>query len=237
MTLKTTLLAAVFSATAAAASAVTIDITAFDASDFAALQSNITGVTEDFEGFNTSAGDDSFEAAGALSTAVGTFEMSGASGFGGGASIGLGDNVAVRDMDGLPFGDNYGRENTTPGGSMFLDSNDRQNMTFSVDTGLMFNTVLFTLMDASDTGSVMTVSVGGSTESVDLSSLSNANTLTVLVTFGANVSAADILLTNTIERDGFSIDDVTVGVVPVPAAGFLLLGGLGGLAALKRRKS
>lgn len=35
---------------------------------------------------------------------------------------------------------------------------------------------------------------------------------------------------------GGFIDSVTLSQVPVPAAGFLLLGGLGGLAAFKRRK-
>jgi hypothetical protein len=38
------------------------------------------------------------------------------------------------------------------------------------------------------------------------------------------------------EYGGF-IDDVSVAAVPVPAAGFLLFGALGGLVALRRRKS
>jgi hypothetical protein len=37
--------------------------------------------------------------------------------------------------------------------------------------------------------------------------------------------------------DGFDIDAFKVSVVPVPAAGFLLLAGLGGLAAMRRRKA
>jgi hypothetical protein len=35
---------------------------------------------------------------------------------------------------------------------------------------------------------------------------------------------------------GGFIDDIKVSAVPVPAAGFLLFGALGGLAALRRRK-
>jgi len=36
--------------------------------------------------------------------------------------------------------------------------------------------------------------------------------------------------------DGFDIDAISAHVIPLPAAGWLLLGGIGGLAAMKRRK-
>ena len=36
--------------------------------------------------------------------------------------------------------------------------------------------------------------------------------------------------------DGFDVDSVSIAPVPVPAAGVLMLAGLGGLAALRRRK-
>lgn len=38
-------------------------------------------------------------------------------------------------------------------------------------------------------------------------------------------------------KDGFDVDAISVSTVPVPAAGFLLLGALGGLAAARRRKA
>lgn len=40
----------------------------------------------------------------------------------------------------------------------------------------------------------------------------------------------------TSSNDGFDVDSVAIAAVPLPAAGMLLLGGLGGLAALRRRK-
>ncbi|MFT4149743.1 MAG: VPLPA-CTERM sorting domain-containing protein [Paracoccaceae bacterium] len=39
------------------------------------------------------------------------------------------------------------------------------------------------------------------------------------------------------KRDGFDVDALSVSSVPVPAAGLLLVGALGGLAALRRRKA
>ena len=38
-------------------------------------------------------------------------------------------------------------------------------------------------------------------------------------------------------RDGFDIDSITVAAVPLPAGGLLLLGALGGIAGLRRRKA
>lgn len=43
--------------------------------------------------------------------------------------------------------------------------------------------------------------------------------------------------TATSSFDGFDVDAVSVAAVPLPAAGVLLLAGLGGLAAMRRRKT
>lgn len=47
----------------------------------------------------------------------------------------------------------------------------------------------------------------------------------------------DIANGGTTSFDGFDVDSISVAPVPLPAAGVLLLAGLGGLAAVRRRKT
>ncbi|MGX0978396.1 hypothetical protein ACSSVY_004136 [Roseovarius sp. MBR-51] len=53
-----------------------------------------------------------------------------------------------------------------------------------------------------------------------------------LALFGGNPSN----LSTQAATGGFDVDAISVSAVPLPAAGFLLVGALGGLAALRRRK-
>ena len=52
-----------------------------------------------------------------------------------------------------------------------------------------------------------------------------------------DVSKTYFASTGTRTTDGFDVDSVAIAPVPVPAAGAMLLAGLGGLAALRRRKN
>jgi hypothetical protein len=79
-----------------------------------------------------------------------------------------------------------------------------------------------------------------------LGSVNSTSVLTpdwVKVSYTFTVTGLDNLYALTFRAEGTSdslggyIDDVSVAAVPVPAAGFLLLGALGGLAALRRRKT
>ncbi len=75
----------------------------------------------------------------------------------------------------------------------------------------------------------------------DLGVISNAGptglALGVPVTFGGVYSLLRLTDATTGDGDGFDVDSVSVSAVPVPAAGFLLIGALGSLAALKRRRA
>lgn len=64
------------------------------------------------------------------------------------------------------------------------------------------------------------------------------NNLNTSVIFAGTYDTLQLRDTTTgVSTDGFDVDAVSVSAVPVPAAGILLVGALGGLAALRRRKS
>ena len=67
----------------------------------------------------------------------------------------------------------------------------------------------------------------------------------IQVDFGAGVESAEITFFNSFTNntqkgflnDGFSIDDVSVAPVPLPAPAFMLIAGLAGLAAIRRKRA
>jgi hypothetical protein len=151
--------------------------------------------------------------------------------------------LAIRD------GNVYGRESTTAiltgnaGDDMFLDSNDTFGMKWLVNVGSAFNKLIFTLTDASDQGALLriTSNLGGL---VQFQSQQNANKQIIIVDFGGYVNSAEILMTNFFSNgqtkkinDGFSVDDIAVSAVPLPAPAFMLIAGLAGLAAMRRKRA
>jgi hypothetical protein len=239
--------AVAFTATAAQASPISISV--FSPADYNALFAS--GYTElarqDFEQYaegNVSNG---------FSTNVGTFSTVGGTGSGGTVT----DSVAKGNFAGndgtklaVRNGTVYGRSSTTDiiaglsdnandgVGDMFLDSNDTLGIIWNVTLGgSMFNRLFFVLTDPTDVGARLTVSAAGATEVLAPFQYRNSTRLLVLVDFASEVNGAEVRLTNSRGNDGISIDDLSVGVVPLPAPAFLLLAGLGGLAALRRKRA
>jgi hypothetical protein len=176
------------------------------------------------------------------STNVGTFVGGGGSFPDGSTAIncGLGDGLSSCVRTG-----NVGDRYDVDGDEALLDSNDMERVVWSIPGGSalsQFNQIAFLVTDIDDVQFVrFTIEAAGSL--VGLTTVANTVTGGLasgrlhLVTMAFDDFVSDLTITMTNGRnDGFGIDAIAIAAVPVPAAGLLLLGGLGGLAALKRRK-
>ncbi|MEM9318750.1 MAG: VPLPA-CTERM sorting domain-containing protein [Pseudomonadota bacterium] len=211
-----------------AANAATITVEDFDSSAYTAAVGAGTFVGEDFEAAGGALGEG--EVGTGFMTAVGIFNTLGGQGSGGTVSQlpgNTGEQLALRD------GNVYGRTDQV-GGTWFLDSNDTYGMGWYVNTGSMFNTIMFVLTDHSEY-STLTVTADGMSQ--DIARQAGSSSDLVTVTFDGLVSAAYVQMQQA-RNDGFSIDGAQVGIapVPLPAAGLMLLAGLGGMAAMRRFK-
>ena len=203
------------------------------------LGTNILRASEGFEGFAASPAADSGGAASnpttnPLVTGVGTFRSIAPS-VCGGSCIDASDLLQVRS------GEVWGRFNTTSGGRNFLDSNDNSGMEWEISaaSGIgNFDRISFLLTDVDDVGKVsFNISTRGDVESATGIILNSrpANGTLSLVTMVFDHAISDLFVgLNIDKKDGFGIDDVQVSAVPLPAAGFLLLGGMAGLGAVSR---
>jgi hypothetical protein len=178
---------------------------------------------------------------GSLVTQDGKFTFSTLGGTGSGDSVtGNGKNLAVRT------GTNFGRVNTTLGGSRFLDSNDTFGMKVDLNSSIAFDTILFTLTDAADAAGSLTIKTAGALDQVLAFKRTNGLKDSVAILLGAFVNTASFELRMNKINDGFGLDDVTFGrsteltggptPIPLPAAGWMMIAGFGALVAAGRRK-
>ncbi len=236
--IKTIAIASAIALTAGAASAASITVELFTQSAYDDYVAGFARTTvEDFEGFAGVVGTGAEISP--VETAVGTFTTIGATGSGG-SVIGGGEQLTVRTQG----SNGFGRVNTTAGGAYYLDSNDTFGVNWDamLGGGAKFNSLAFSLSDAADQGAQLRISAGMD-ELTTLLNLPNGNVQFVVVSFENAVSGARIELANMNSdgtmrvNDGFGMDDVVIAAVPVPAAGLLLLGGLGALGLRSRRKA
>lgn len=184
-------------------------------------------------------------------TDAGLFARSGGLDGSGGSVIGTGTQVALRE-DGKGDFRQYGRFNTTPGGKFYLDTNDLSYMQWIIDPGpgVVFDSLIFVMIDAGDVGSRIGIEIDGIEKHWQWEAddgfgntydIPNGFAQLVRIDFGAIVSGTDSIrlgMSVDPENDGIGFDDFALGLseVPLPAAGWLLLGGVAALGAFGRKR-
>jgi hypothetical protein len=227
-----------------ASPAAALNFQVYDSSNTTAINSWISNlgnqvrVLEDFEGFNLE-GDMAWYNY-LPNTGVGTFEATGNPGAGAtsyganGGSSGQA-NFSIQDREGSW----YGRQNTTQGGSKWLDSGDITELTLSnIDSSL--TNLFFYLQDPSDVGAKTTVEANGEESvsySINFRNQPDASSYFIGITLDNGEILEELIWATTTNGDGYGLDDFsTVAPVPEPATMLLFGTGLAGLATLRNRR-
>ncbi|MFO1104668.1 MAG: VPLPA-CTERM sorting domain-containing protein [Amaricoccus sp.] len=191
---------------------------------FAGTNAATSSIHDNFASFSTCSQD------GAITTSVGSFSPGGRAG-GGGSVCGRNNSEQVRS------GENYGRD-----GHAYLDSNDvsRLKWTLPSDT----RKVQFVLQDVNDRPGTkgFKLTAGSATETIHRQANGALNYVTVLFDPDEVKEIGMHMWRKTTKGfDGFGLTGVKIthgpAPVPLPASAFLLAGGLGALALVRRRRS
>lgn len=234
-------------ATIAGAATVTLNTQRFDRSDLllaeAAMAAFDTGRVrtnrhvETFDGhaaWNGTTGTSNPQ-----NTNVGSFTAGGTTGTG--RSVINGGTAAEVRNDNEMFWGRYNTDSSNLLGGNYLDSNDNRYIDWSISGLGRFNTVSFFVIDAADVGGKFSIKAGG-TRFANLAGadgkLANGNIQLVTISLSEAVTSLDLRLMHDRSNDGFAVDGLTVGLapVPLPAAAWLLIGGVGVLGAAARRR-
>jgi hypothetical protein len=193
-----------------------------------------------FEGFEDFKAVPSSTSGNTIATAVGVFSGLGGTG-GGGAAIAPKNEIKVRNSADL-----FGRQNITFGGANFLDSNDSLGFSLSVDAAALslapFSGISFYLMDVADQKATLSIVENDTTTTLKtLSGQKTGRINYIEILFDKPVDSVALNFSNSKINDGFAIDDIALygapTPVPLPPAAALLLGALGVLGAVRRRRA
>jgi hypothetical protein len=144
---------------------------------------------------------------------------------------------------------NFGRYNTSSGtgDKNFLDSNDNLGINWAVPgeaTIAPFDRISFLATDIDDVGSVRFRLTASGTQLDDTAIYtfptnrrSGGNGMIDLFTFVFSAPVTGLNVEMLVgDNDGFAVDSFKISAVPLPAAGFLLFGGLAGLGVMSRKR-
>lgn len=113
--------------------------------------------------------------------------------------------------------------------SSALDGQINERLTFSFDQDVKMMSLMFTEYDDNDPYDIYVDSGAGF-------SLISSNSYSNPYTFSPYLTGDTLRIGVTGDSSAFRVSSVTVSAVPLPAAGWLMIAGLGGLAAMRRRK-
>ena len=199
--------------------------------------------TETFDGFTACPATNCDSTSPSLDTNVGKFTRFGTPVGSGSSNVTPNDQVVVRSGNPDPFG----RFDVEGSDDNWLDSNDHMGIQWDIPGNSGLSDIVrlaFFLIDVDDVGNFgfNIDAVGGDVASQVIESpmtnTNNANLQLVKMSFDRPIDLVSINM-EAGRNDGFGVDGLQVASVPLPAAGVLLLGalgGLGGASALRRRR-
>lgn len=161
------------------------------------------------------------------------------------AALGLGAALPAAASTAVgPGASSYSVEWATDGGTIAdIDGSGESDFSLSVGLGTVA-TVSYSILDCCIVGDTYDATIDGGVVAWDTEGFTGPGglwegTLTTMLAAGTYIFDAIIDASGSgfiLPAGGTASFDVSISAVPLPAGGLLLIGGLGGLVALRRRK-